>query len=142
MGRSSRDKGARYELELAKRTSLEKVPLSGAAQGWPGDLQDTTKVFPEELGKVWSVKARSMRSHDVWATTIRSVFSELRGPHEVLALRAIGTNGRPGLVVGKAGDPWVVCMPLTALEALVDRIEYAEERIVSLESELAERDEG
>jgi hypothetical protein len=37
-GRASKQKGSRFELSLAKAIGGRKVPLSGAAAGWKGDV--------------------------------------------------------------------------------------------------------
>jgi Holliday junction resolvase len=50
MGKSQREKGARTEREFAKRIDGIRVPLSGAVQGYKGDVVGA--------GLTWECKAR------------------------------------------------------------------------------------
>jgi hypothetical protein len=50
MGLKSRTKGAALERQFAHAVGGKRVPLSGAVEGYPGDVK--------ALGLVWEVKGR------------------------------------------------------------------------------------
>lgn len=78
-GRRSRRKGYEGEREFARLTGGKRVPLSGAQDGYPGDVQ--------ALGLLWEVKRRK----DSW----RELYQWLDGV-DAVALRA---DNRQWLVV-------------------------------------------
>ncbi len=85
----SKDKGNRGERELLEKLReygflIRKVPLSGAAQDWPGDLVEAD-------GTIWEVKRRS------------------QGFLKIYKWHSAGSD-----IVAFRGDrqEWMVCMPL------------------------------
>lgn len=80
MGKASRDKGNRREREFAKLVGGQRVPLSGAMQGYDQDV-----ILPNG----WKVQVKS--EADGW----RKIYKILEAA-DVLALKA---DNRPWLVV-------------------------------------------
>jgi len=70
MGKSQREKGARVELAFAKAIGGKKVPLSGAVEGYEGDVV--------ALGLTWQVKARK--------GGFKLIYDSLKG-HDALAIK-------------------------------------------------------
>ena len=91
MGRKSRNKGARAEREFAKLTGGRRVPLSGAAEGFPGDVQ--------AKGLLWEVKRRKQ----AWG----QLYEWLEGV-DALAIRADHKD-------------WLVVIPLERFLAMMER---------------------
>lgn len=99
-GRTSKQKGSAAELAFTKLIGGERVPLSGAIKGYPGDVKG--------LGLLWQVKQR--RTGGGW----KRLNTWLKG-HGALALH------QP-----YAG--WLVVMPLeTFLNLLPEQQKEAEE---------------
>jgi len=93
MGASQRRKGAVGELAFAKAIGGVKVPLSGAVEGYEGDVV--------AMGLKWQVKVRG--------NGFKSLYEWLKG-HDALGLRA----DRHG---------WLVVMPVETLWKLLDKEE-------------------
>ena len=85
MGRVSRNKGKRGELEFAKLIGGKRVPLSGAQDGFENDVIG--------LGMKWEVKRRK----DGFKTLYKWIEDEREKP-DALAIRA---DRKPWLVVIK-----------------------------------------
>ncbi|MBI3967366.1 MAG: hypothetical protein HY329_17165 [Chloroflexi bacterium] len=85
MGKASRDKGARRELEFAKLVGGQRVPLSGAAGGHFGE--------DVRLPNGWLAQCKARA--DGW----RTLYADL-GQADLLALKA---DRRPWLVVVPLG---------------------------------------
>jgi hypothetical protein len=91
MGKASRAKGARRELELAKLLGGVKIPLSGAAGGnFSHDV-----VLPD--GTTIEVKAR--------ADGFKQIYQWLAGGADLLALKA-------------DRQPWLIVMTLERFQEL------------------------
>lgn len=87
MGKKSRDKGARGELEFAKLVGGLKMPMSGAAEGFPNDV-----LLPN--GMKVEVKRR--------ASMEKTLYSWILDERE-----------KPDLVAFRADhQPWIVAMTL------------------------------
>ena len=91
MGRSQREKGYRGEAAFAHAIGGKRVPLSGAVEGYEGDVTG--------MGLSWQVKVRG--------DGFKSLYEWLKG-HDALGLRA----DRRG---------WLVVMPVETLWKLLDR---------------------
>ena len=91
MGASQRRKGAVGELAFAKAIGGKKVPLSGAVEGYDGDVVG--------MGLKWQVKVRG--------NGFKSLYEWLKG-HDALALRADYRG-------------WLVVVPLEKLQEMLDR---------------------
>ena len=89
MGRSQRRKGLDAEREFARLIGGRRVPLSGAQEGYRGDVVG--------MGLTWQVK----RKADDW----RTLYAELED-HDALAVRA----DRRG---------WLVILPLETFQRMV-----------------------
>jgi hypothetical protein len=83
MGKKSRDKGQRREREFAELIGGRRIPLSGAQEGFPNDV--------EGMGLSWEVKARK----DGFKTIYDYVLDEREKP-DAVALKA---DRKPWLVV-------------------------------------------
>lgn len=83
MGKASRNKGKRGELEFAKLIGGKRVPLSGAQDGFEGDVLG--------IGLKWEVKRRK----DGFKTLYKWLENEREKP-DALALKA---DRKPWLVV-------------------------------------------
>lgn len=83
MGKASRNKGKRGELEFAKLIGGKRVPLSGAQDGFENDVIG--------LGMKWEVKRRK----DGFKTLYKWIEDEREKP-DALAIRA---DRKPWLVV-------------------------------------------
>ena len=90
MGLSQRAKGLRRERELAHLLDGHRVPLSGAGEGYPGDVK--------ALGLTWEVKSRARG----WRTLYRWLENS-----DALALKA-------------DRHPWLVVLPLDTFQRLLD----------------------
>lgn len=86
MGKASRNKGKRGELEFAKLIGGKRVPLSGAQDGFEGDVLG--------IGLKWEVKRRK----DGFKTLYKWLENEREKP-DALAIRA-------------DRKPWLVVIPL------------------------------
>lgn len=68
MGKASRDKGARREREMVEKLNslpgvvANRVPLSGAMQGYKGDI----KAFFAILGRPLQVEVKARKAADGW----------------------------------------------------------------------------
>ena len=82
MGKASRDKGNRREREFARLIGGRRIPLSGAANGYPNDV--------EGLGMKFEVKSRK----DGFKQIYKWLLSEDKP--DALALKA---DRKPWLVV-------------------------------------------
>ncbi|PSL41720.1 hypothetical protein B0H94_11833 [Salsuginibacillus halophilus] len=89
MGKASKEKGSRRELEFAKLMGGTKTPLSGAVGG---EYSNDVKA----LGLEWEVKARK----EGWKTLYDLLEDEREQP-DALALKA---DRKDWLVVMKASD--------------------------------------
>ncbi|WP_077622022.1 hypothetical protein [Sediminibacillus massiliensis] len=83
MGKASRDKGQRREREFAELIGGRRIPLSGAQDGFPNDV--------EGMGLQWEVKAKK----DGYKTIYDYVLDEREKP-DAVALKA---DRKPWLVV-------------------------------------------
>ncbi len=88
-GRSPRRKGDSREREFAAAIGGQRVPLSGAQEGYPGDVK--------ALGLTWQVKAR--------ANGFRTLHAALDSA-DALALKADRL-------------PWLVVLPLDRFREMV-----------------------
>ena len=93
MGKASKAKGSRRELEFAKLIGGRKTPLSGAVEGFPNDV--------EGMGLSWEVKARK----DKWKEIYKWIEDEREKP-DALALKA-------------DRKPWLVVMTLEKFQELM-----------------------
>lgn len=93
MAKKSRDKGARGEREFAKLIGGLRVPLSGAQEGYPGDVAG--------LGMLWECKMR--------ADGFRELYKWLEGA-DALAVRADRRE-------------WLAVIPVSKLLALIKEAE-------------------
>jgi len=91
MGRSQRRKGAEGERAFARAIGGVKVPLSGAVEGYEGDVTG--------LGLSWQVKVRG--------DGFKTLYQWLKG-HDALGLRA-------------DRKPWLVVMPVETLWKMLDK---------------------
>ncbi|HEY8342225.1 MAG TPA: hypothetical protein VIK75_04340 [Calditerricola sp.] len=91
-GKYQRRKGIEAEREFCRLTGAERVPLSGQTGGtYSGDAR--------WLGLTWQIK----REKDSW----RTLYSALEN-HDALAVRA-------------DRKPWLVVMPLSTFQVLLER---------------------
>lgn len=78
-GRASKQKGKAYERKIASLlskafdTKVQRVPCSGALEGWEGDLRDLTGVLKKF---VWECKHQERLN--IWAA-LRQAFLEAKG---------------------------------------------------------------
>lgn len=91
-GKRSRDKGGRTERDFAKRIGGQRVPLSGAMNGYKGDVIG--------LGMTWECKAR--------ADGFKMLYGWLEGEVDALAVKADRKE-------------WLVVMPLDKFKTLIDK---------------------
>ena len=91
MSKSQRRKGQEREREFARAIGGRRVPLSGASEGYPGDVVG--------LGLTWEVKVRAD------GNGFKQLYGWLEGV-DALAVRA----DRRG---------WLVVLPLEVLLALI-----------------------
>lgn len=94
LGKASRDKGQRREREFAELIGGQRVPLSGAQEGYPNDV--------EGMGLQWEVKARK----DGFKTIYDYVLDEREKP-DAVALKA-------------DRKPWLVVMTLEKFKELME----------------------
>jgi len=91
-GNYPRRKGIKAEREFCRLTGAQRVPLSGAAGGeYSGDAR--------WLGLLWQIK----REKNSWRTLYRVLET-----HDALAVRA-------------DRKPWLVVMPLSTFQELLER---------------------
>lgn len=95
MGKKSRDKGQRREREFAELIGGQRIPLSGAQEGFPNDVRG--------LGLDWEVKAKK----DGFKTIYDYVMDEREQP-DAVALKA-------------DRKPWLVVMELDKFKELMDK---------------------
>lgn len=93
MGKKSRDKGQRREREFADLIGGQRIPLSGAQEGYPNDV--------EGMGLQWEVKAKA----NGYKTIYDYVLDEREKP-DAVALKA-------------DRKPWLVCMTLDKFKELM-----------------------
>lgn len=102
-GKASRDKGGRREREMVAKlnqlpgVSANRVPLSGAMQGYKGDL----RVFVDSLGRPLQVEVKARAKAAGWTSV-----KQWLGENDLL------------LLVEDRTDPLVV-LPWSLFEALV-----------------------
>jgi len=104
MGRQQREKGARVERELVnklKEAGIEakRVPLSGAAEGFKGDILierkpsitagvfDDAQIFGEKSGYEWRVEVKSRKGGAGF-----KVIQDWLGDNDVLILKRNGVD--------------------------------------------------
>lgn len=99
MGRASREKGIRGEREFAELVSGQRIPLSGAQDGFEGDVE-----VPTPAGKL---RAEVKRRKGGFATLYGWLEDEREKP-DLVAFRA----DRKG---------WLVAMPLEVFLKLIGK---------------------
>lgn len=88
MGKKSRDKGARAELEFAKRIGGQRIPLSGAMDNYPNDVKG--------LGIEWEVKRRKTGYKQIY-----DVLNDIRECPQAMAFRIDGEDWIAALKIGQ-----------------------------------------
>lgn len=94
MGKASRDKGGRGEREFAKLIGGVRVPLSGAQEGFKGDVKG--------LGMSWEIKRRRDGFKQLYAW-----LEDEREQPDAVAMRADRKD-------------WIVCMKLDRFLKLME----------------------
>lgn len=94
MGKASRDKGQRREREFAELIGGRRIPLSGAQEGYPNDV--------EGMGLQWEVKAKK--------NGFKMIYDYVLDERE-----------KPDAVALKADrKPWLVVMTLDKFKKLME----------------------
>ncbi|GGN66383.1 hypothetical protein [Oceanobacillus indicireducens] len=94
MGKASRDKGQRREREFAELIGGRRIPLSGAQEGYPNDV--------EGMGLQWEVKAKK--------NGFKMIYDYVLDERE-----------KPDAVALKADrKPWLVVMTLDKFKELME----------------------
>lgn len=95
MGKASRDKGQRREREFAKLIGGKRIPLSGAQDGYPNDV--------EGMGLQWEVKAK-------------------KNGFKIIYDYVLDEREQPDAIALKADrKPWLVVMTLDKFKELMGR---------------------
>lgn len=94
MGKKSRDKGARGELEFSKRINGYRIPLSGAMEHYPNDVKG--------LGLEWEVKRKKSGFKVIY-----DVLNDTREVPDAMAFRI-------------DGEEWIAAMKIEVLKKLLE----------------------
>lgn len=100
MGKKSRDKGARAELEFAKRIGGQRVPLSGAMDNYPNDVKG--------LGIEWEVKRRKSGFKQIY-----DILNDPKAAPNAMAFRI-------------DNEEWIAALKIEQLKHLLERARNGE----------------